>query len=697
MDGSLFDALSGKTIKDANFNNWINGLENSEKAAMSAGTALDKYKNSLQQTSSVGAKAGAIFKSLGATLLSMAALTAISFAIEKVGEGISYAINYSKNLSDSAKTAGAAFSQTSSDIDSYKDKITELQGVLTDHSSTVEEVTSAKSQLLDIQGQLTEKYGSEASGIDLVNGSLEQQLNLLDSIKESEYYKQKASVDKKNVWDWIGDRLSKVKSWISGDKNDSNFGVSKTDQIIRDYQNYQGRIAASNSKEINNLMKQLGFKEVKNKNTLSGDKLVGFDFDGNVEDIIDNFDKINERLLALQKSGKISTEDMNAFKQSLEQVSSEAKTFQASNKDYYDSSMYYNNIYGNNDLKNVYDNLAAEREKYQKALTSGDKQALNQSLQNYKNYFNQISSLTDDTEVQNWMKDLYSDMNEALAKSNLKEDIQKNVSDVMDIVNAISKESMGKMESQMLDSSNVDSLIDKYKDLGLTAQDVIDVLKDVGVIQSDQYKQLYAKFDDKLKTLTKEQLEIGYTIENYGDMDFDQFNAKIEESQRIASNEIDIKSRTNLDNYNTAKEGGSQSDDYDSYVAMMKAGKELAAEGKKGTEEFKAAARAFSENGMDDIDDWNENLAYLGKYFTEDASGAQAFIDTLKGMTYADGKTPFAKLNEDGETYTLNLQDMQYMAEQLHMPLEMLSVLLQNLQSYGFSDSYFGTMEDGLD
>ena len=664
---------------------------------MTAGDALEQYKSHLQNTTSIGAKAGTVFKSLGATFLSMAAITAISFAIEKVGEGISYAINYSKNLSDSAKTAGAAFSQTSSDIDSYKNKITELQGVLTDHSSTVEEVTSAKSQLLDIQGQLTEKYGSEASGIDLVNGSLEQQLNLLDNIKKSEYYKQKASVDKKNVWDWIGDRLSKINSWISGDENDNNLGVSKTDQIIRNYQNYQGQIAASNSKEINNLMKQLGFKEVKNKNTLSGDKLVGFDFDGNVEDIIDNFDKINERLLALQKSGKISTEDMDAFKQSLEQVSSEAKTFQASNKDYYDSSMYYNDIYGNNDLKNVYDNLAAEREKYQKALSSGDEQALNQSLQNYKNYFNQISSLTDDTEVQDWMKNLYSDMNEALAKSNLKEDIQKNVSDVMDIVNKISKESMGKMESQMLDSSNVDALIDKYKDLGLTAQDVIDVLKDVGVIQSDQYKQLYAKFGDKLKTLTKEQLEIGYTIENYGDMDFDQFNAKIEESQRIASNEIDIKSRTNLDNYNTAKEGGSQSDDYDSYVAMMKAGKELAAEGKKGTEEFKAAARAFSENGMDDIDDWNENLSYLGKYFTEDASGAQAFIDTLKGMTYADGKTPFAQLNEDGETYTLNLQDMQYMAEQLHMPLEMLSVLLQNLQSYGFSDSYFGTMEDGLD
>ena len=49
---------------------------------------------------------------------------------------------------------------------------------MTDHSSTVEEVTSAKQQLLDIQNELTEKYGSEASGIDLVNGSLERQLEI---------------------------------------------------------------------------------------------------------------------------------------------------------------------------------------------------------------------------------------------------------------------------------------------------------------------------------------------------------------------------------------------------------------------------------------------------------------------------------------------------------------------------------------
>ena len=692
MDGSLFDALSGKTIKDANFNNWINGLENSEKAAMSAGTALDKYKNSLQQTSSVGAKAGTVFKSLGATFLSMAALTAISFAIGKVGEGIAYAVNYSENLSETAKSAGQAITQTSTDLDSYKDKITELQGVLNDHSSTVEEVADAKSQLLDIQSQLSEKYGSEASGIDLVNGSLEKQLSILDEIGKSEFYKTQADVNDKSWKDVFADGLSAVGSFITHGQIKNNWNVDKSDQIMRDYQSYHGKFTQTlNNKELNDYMKSLGFNTAEITGT---DASTLVSFNDNVEDVVANLEKVDAKVQELAKSGKITEDEMNKFRSSLSDVSDEANTFESEHKDFVDSKTFYDKIYQNDDLLNLYKNLTQAQQDYQDAVVSGDESAINKSLQSYQDYYKQIDSMATDEAANRYLSNLYDSTNSAMKQNMFDKAMETNSAEVADSVNKIKEAYSGLSEAQLQSTEEVQALAEQY---GVSADYVVNKLKEVGAIQSDQYKELYAQFGDRLKTLTNDQLEIGYTINNYGDMDFDQFKAKIEESQRIASNEIDIKSRTNLDNYNTAKEGGSQSDDYDSYVAMMKAGKELAAAGKKGTEEFKAAAIAFSENGMDDIDDWNENLAYLGKYFTEDASGAQAFIDTLKGMTYADGKTPFAKLNEDGETYTLNLQDMQYMAEQLHMPLEMLSVLLQNLQSYGFSDSYFGTMEDGLD
>lgn len=146
--------------------------------AQKAGAAKAKAYNASLQEMTIGAKAANVAMKGLALAGNVIGSIAISVAIEKIAEGISGIANYEKNLASAAKSAGEAIKQTDSDIDSYKDKITELQEVLTDHSSTVEEVASAKQQLLDIQSELTEKYGSEASGIDLVNGSLERQLEI---------------------------------------------------------------------------------------------------------------------------------------------------------------------------------------------------------------------------------------------------------------------------------------------------------------------------------------------------------------------------------------------------------------------------------------------------------------------------------------------------------------------------------------
>ena len=165
----FFDGLEGV---DDNFKAFINTVDTSGNILGQYSTHLETVAKSTSGLSKVTKMAGSVIKSLGASFASAAISMGVSFIASKAIEGISYAMNYSKTLADSAKGAGEAITQTNEDIDSYKDKITELQGVLSDHSSTVEEVTSAKQQLLDIQSQLTEKYGSEASGIDLVNGSL---------------------------------------------------------------------------------------------------------------------------------------------------------------------------------------------------------------------------------------------------------------------------------------------------------------------------------------------------------------------------------------------------------------------------------------------------------------------------------------------------------------------------------------------
>lgn len=890
----FFDGLEGV---DDNFKAFINTVDTSGNILGQYSTHLETVAKSTSGLSKVTKMAGSVIKSLGASFASAAISMGVSFIASKAIEGISYAMNYSKNLADSAKGAGEAITQTDKDIDSYKNKITELQGVLTDHSSTVEEVTSAKQQLLDIQNELTEKYGSEASGIDLVNGSLERQLELLDGIKSSEYYKEKSDVDNKGFFDYILDGISKVKSLISGDENDSNWDVSKTDQIVRDYNRYEvKKLKASKNKELNQYIKDQGFDLV----DATGDNDY-FSFLGNTDDAIEKLDKINKKMQQLHETGKLSSEDMAAFQKSLDSEISDAKVYQSEHKDYTDATMLYDRLAKNSKLQGVYDNLTTERENYQKALVPGDEDALNQSLQNYKNYFDQISNLTNDASLQNWMKDLYSDMNEAMAKSNLKEDIQNNVSDVMDIVNAISDESMGKMESEMLDSSNIDALISKYEELGLTAQDVIDVLKDLGMVQTDEFKELekqadvfdlnnykdivsqyqqirkemqqkgisenasttYGNIDlsnrgviswdkntlqqykkelqsiftdqswdsiskdmegtistvlggskeydgieiafspmlqtgdgkaellsqdtvdkyieslisdvkkekdnwstedllnldakgltvdgkkinniiadvgktarktgesmhyigkdgalqnqihalaqalnttdkeaekklkmfDYLQGLSKDKLQFLYEIKNVGEYTPEELDKKIKTLQRMSEQKIDINDRTNLNNYNEAKENGSKLNDYNSYVAMKKETQELYEKGLVNDEQFKKGAIAFSENGMSDAANWVENMNTIGKYFTDDAvTGMNALLTDMSKLTDSQTNKKVADLDKTTGKWILRLGDLREIANQLHMPVEALNVSLKGLTAYGFTDDYFGSMEDG--
>lgn len=140
--------------------------------AQKAGAAEAKAYNASLQKMTIGAKAASVAMKGLALAGNVIGSIVMSVAIEKITEGISGIANYEKNLASAAKSASEAFGQTESDLDSYKSRVTELQAILTDHSSTVEEVTDAKQQLLDIQNELVDKYGSEASGIDLVNGSL---------------------------------------------------------------------------------------------------------------------------------------------------------------------------------------------------------------------------------------------------------------------------------------------------------------------------------------------------------------------------------------------------------------------------------------------------------------------------------------------------------------------------------------------
>lgn len=114
--------------------------------------------------------------------LAIAGIGAASFLVWKAWKAYD---NYIQEQVQAAQEAGSAWQESSDSIEEYKNRIVELRGQLASGSLTESEAYQAKSELLSIQEMLTESYGSQAEGIDLVNGSLREQIGLIEHLNQS--------------------------------------------------------------------------------------------------------------------------------------------------------------------------------------------------------------------------------------------------------------------------------------------------------------------------------------------------------------------------------------------------------------------------------------------------------------------------------------------------------------------------------
>lgn len=154
---------------------------------------------------SIRTKLGTSIKSVGTLLSGLWAshpvalvagvLTAVAAGATAVGVGIK-----KWNDAQNVKSATKSYNEWSdrddnltSQIESYKQLKEQLDsGVL-----SAQEEYDIRSQILDIQSQIADTYGSQADGIDLVNGGLTEQVNLLKQIRQEDANKYLNDNDKK--------------------------------------------------------------------------------------------------------------------------------------------------------------------------------------------------------------------------------------------------------------------------------------------------------------------------------------------------------------------------------------------------------------------------------------------------------------------------------------------------------------------
>lgn len=123
-----------------------------------------------------------VFKELGAIKYVSASVLGLTAIISAIG----FVQQKYKELDQNTQQAFSSWSNSNITFNSQIEEITKLKSALDEGTLSEQEAYNAKSQLFDIQQSLVDSYGNQASGIDLVNGKLEDQISLMNSLSRAE-------------------------------------------------------------------------------------------------------------------------------------------------------------------------------------------------------------------------------------------------------------------------------------------------------------------------------------------------------------------------------------------------------------------------------------------------------------------------------------------------------------------------------
>ena len=201
------------------------------------------------------------------------------------------------------------------------------------------------------------------------------------------------------------------------------------------------------------------------------------------------------------------------------------------------------------------------------------------------------------------------------------------------------------------------SLKDIAREYGLEIEQLIDLLQEMGLVQSDSYNQLVEKFvQENVNKLTPDELEIAYSIENVGDMTFEHLQDEIQKTKEgISKDTISFsalmadsddntflssvddyieKANTLTSAFNAFKNGEFDSADF---IELTKKFPELATE---ADHLDTAIIELLGNMDSDIVDVFNEQFGNLDT--DEDIEALKAFLNAVLESGKVVGSTEFA-------------------------------------------------------
>lgn len=427
---------------------------------------------------------------LGMKALSVAGNILVTVLITEAISALHKFSQVSKDVANSAQEIGSSFKETQTDIDSYKEKVEELRGVINNSSSSVSEVTQARKDLMAVQDELIEKFGTEKESINAITEAINGQTGAWEKLTSKKWQETKNEFNGKggiikdisNLTKGYGDNIERMQDEYGKYEETIDFGSISGDK---------------NRQKAEELLKNFG----EFSKTSAGI--------GNIK-ISGNATEVYEKILAIQETlDKMDVDFGKSFDNELTNKANKVKDVSDKYKDFYNQFVLNEKILNDNEkgYSDYFNQITKDYDDYKKAVDSNDTTKISEKESAFaKQVVDSMDAAikNGDTDVADYFRNMYPELESIINDwdfkikfsadtDNLKTDTQKAVDKLGDI----SKEQLldfnpkTATEKQKEGYSDLITLSEKYH---MSISELIDILEKLGLVSSTFNKKLISKY-----------------------------------------------------------------------------------------------------------------------------------------------------------------------------------------------------------
>ena len=390
-------------------------------------------------------------------------------------------------------------------------------------------------------------------------------------------------------------------------------------------------------------------------------------------------DNLSKEMTRLQTDASNTQTDMSnkaAFNQKVNENDYDAliKNGDAQIKNYDEQIAHYKNLQKTLKENNIDAESTEQWKQWQDNID-----AAQQSIENMKasqaEWGDAIKNLPI-TDITNLSSAITTAMSEMQSDTGLTTDSVKNLATQFSDLGDVNIDSLYTRTAKglQLNTDRLQDYMEKQNDF--VNSDFENKVKDQKKIVEDAFKA-YQNGDKSLADYTAEQNALDELLNRRN-----QYFARYQEAQEQF---------TDFQKMQNAKNAANAGDEYTTAKSDLENLKDLYDKNLVGTEEFKKGAAYFSQNGFEDPENFIENYNHLKKYYTDDSSGPQKFLEDLNKK----GLATYETLANGQKQWAYSFNDVKDAADQMGMRYESFQSILGRLSDYGFVNNLVTSTEDG--